>query len=146
MVKSFKDIAAEVKKKVNIDTLSSMTSFIKKKKISLWSLEKGRMFLKKQLILALFKDINAIGYKFLADETKNWNKLAAKSVNENTKRIRHALSEWAESYIVPGNRYDWNKASRNLKLGKEVQDTQLWIDSTDCPLKGRYSVSRKNPS
>lgn len=143
MVKTYKDISQAVQKKVKNATLSSMLDFIKKKKLKLWGLEKGRLFLKKQLVLMLYKDINAVGYTSLSQETKNWNKITAKSLNKNTKKIRKALAEWGKSHITPGDSSGWDKAKRNCDLGELVKNTQLWIDSTDYPLKGRYFVSKR---
>jgi hypothetical protein len=50
---------------------------------------------------------------------------------------------WAKSQLVLGTSRDWNNAVRNCGLKGVVKDVNLWMDSTDFPLEGVKSVSRK---
>lgn len=146
MVTSLSTIKSEVHSKIRKLTIDALDKYLAKKDPSLWGIEKPRSFRKSQLYIQLYKDMNAIGYCKLEKETKSWNKITLKSLRTNTRRIRYWLSKWGKKQIQIGALSDWSKAKRNVVLGKQVEDANLWMDSTDCPLKGKYSISKKDKS
>jgi hypothetical protein len=146
MVKTLAELKVSVHERVKKTTVDKMVKYIEKSKISLWGLEKGRQFLRNQIYVQLYKDMFAIGYWKIHKDIKNWNKIGYKSIRTNTRRIRHHLFQCSKKYITPGTTSDWKYACRNVELGNDVADASLWMDSTDCRLQGKYTVSKNDPS
>ena len=87
MVLLRKELKQKVEAKLKKTTIKELTTYMKKKEISLWGQDKGKKFEDDCLLLALYHDLYGIGYNKIEQEIKNWRPLSAKSIRHNTSCI-----------------------------------------------------------
>ena len=126
-----------IDKDIKKSTFESMLEWLLTHRLNLWGEEQGRNFAKKNLLVWLWKDLNAYGTDFVEEETRPWLKIVAKSINHNSDAIRSSLQDWAIDIIRIGNVAEWKFAARHAKMAKAVDDMTLLIDSSD------FSAQRK---
>lgn len=119
-------------------------TYIRSHQPSLWAAEKPRSFLKDQILLTLYKDLYGVGYHQLAADASFGYTITDHSLNNNCKKIREVLHQWSGEVITIGNEQEWNNQAKNCSFGRRVSDVNLWIDSSDFPMIGKSSVSRKS--
>ena len=61
----------------------------------LWGLDQSRDYERKTLVLALYKDLFAVGYDRVISSVDVGFKLRSKTLRHNTKIIRKILAEWS---------------------------------------------------
>lgn len=137
-------VKSRVVKTVGKKTVKSMMSFLQRNGANLWGLNKNQDFLKKTLILTLFKDIEGIGINKLLAGVKHWYPVSDKSLNHNIKEIRRVLANWGTHQIFLGYADDWNDARDNSWYPDSMKRTNLWVDSSDFGLTGKRKISRKS--
>ncbi len=139
-----KRILKIVEKKLGIRVLKEILEFIETKKPDLWGEKQGPEYLTVNVILTIYKDTCAKGYSTVAALAKLKNVLHGKTFAHNAKVLRKALAEWGRSQVTLDSKEDWNRAAKNIKLGKSVAKANLWIDSVDFPTtKKPYRKSKK---
>jgi hypothetical protein len=146
MPKSERQLKVYIQKKIPARTLLAILNFVKREEPALWGLVRGRGYEHRCTLAALYKDMTGIGYCKLASEIATWLNVPSTTLQHNTEVIRRILGKWGEERIVLGTLQDWQQASRNMKWKKEIKGSCLWMDSVDFRLKGKRSVSRKDPS
>ena len=83
------------------------------------------------VLLTLYKNLYGNGFHHIADEIDFHYKLTEHSIRHNIPLVRNVLSGWANGEITLGNLHDWKAAARHGNFGELVQDSNLWIDSSD---------------
>ena len=121
------NVREKVEAKIKKDTIKELKRYLEKKKPSLWGSDKGRYFVKDCLLLALYHDLEGIGYARIEKEIKQWRPLTSKSIRHNTKEIRQTLSTWADEQIRLGDEHDWNQAYKSLSLNERLEGVNLWM-------------------
>jgi len=113
--------------------------------LKLWGQDKGRLFVRKNLYAALFRDIYGWGYNDLSKEFRNWLGIAGPTLSHNTKLIRKEIGEYFSQFISIGTRSEWDRRASRLSKSKELADVNLFIDSSDFPLEGTNSQGSSLP-
>lgn len=145
MPKEYAEIEFIVKSRVTNRVFNTMLNYLEAHRPSLWGEEQPRNFLKRNLIMALYKDMENIGYQKLLKEVRFGTKLNHKSLEHNTEAIREVLAEWGKASVKLGSVNDWNTALRNVQLNKKLEGVNLWIDSTDFPMEKKKGRGPKDP-
>jgi hypothetical protein len=123
-----------------------LVRYVEGKNLTLWCQDKRRGFERNSMYLALYKDIEGIGYNSLQAKVKSWHPMSSKTLRRNTKALRKVFKGWGRKRIKLGNKQAWDKAVRHHSFPNQLKRVNLWIDSEDLRLTGRYVVSRKDPS
>jgi len=148
MILQFRHLTAKVHshipEKVVLLCLTDFKETVNREKTKLWGQNKKTTAVRNYFYLALYHDITCTGYNELSISVKNWFKTSGNSIRVNTKRIREFMYYWSEQYIEIGDSQDWNNAASVIKTKKELEEVNLWIDSTDFNLEGKHTVSKSN--
>lgn len=135
-------VTVEVNRKLRHNELKIMQDYAKHHfRQHLW----GDHKVEDVVLLAMYKDLYGFGYRAIEERINFGYKITHHSLEHNIPLIRECLRGWAETVIVPGNSTEWKAARSGLKLGSKVNDGNLWMDSTDFPVSGKVSTSRKSP-
>lgn len=59
-----------VLKKIKKKTFDALFAYVEKHPLKLWGAKKDRLFLRKSVFLALYKDLEHVGYSWLSDMVK----------------------------------------------------------------------------
>ena len=110
----------------------------------LWGLDQSRDYVRKTLVLALYKDLFAVGYDRIIASVDIGFQLRSKTLRHNTKIIRKILAEWSRKQIVNEGRTKWDVHRLMLPRRKELHDVNLLIDSSDFRRSGKQSMSTKD--
>jgi hypothetical protein len=140
---SYDQVKNQLFQRIPENVVSDIKKFVLKNPPSLWGEQQPRHFLRHMVTLSLYKDAYKVGYQRLVKSVNLNFKITHKSLQKNIERIRRVMKLWAKSQLVLGTSRDWNNAVRNCGLKGVVKDVNLWMDSTDFPLEGVKSVSRK---
>lgn len=140
MCNTLKYYKEKVHKRVHEKIVEDCYSFMKKSQIKLIARKKNsRMFDKKLLYLAIYKDCYNIGYKTLHKEQKIVQ-IGERSLREDIKRIREVLSKWGETKIDCGELPAWRRSFKNVKVPKALGDIHLIVDSSDFTISGKLKT------
>lgn len=123
----------------------SIQKFIVEKDPKLWGEQKPRKFVEHMVVLVLYKDVFKIGYQQVCRRVNLEYNVTHKSLQKNAERLRPLMKQWAKVHVILGSLTDWKQAARNCGLTGDVKSANMWMDSTDIPLEGKKSVSRKDP-
>jgi len=146
MPKSYKDILNTVSKKIGRNCLEALSTYVHRKNPSLWGEIKRKDFIRRSLVIALYKDLESVGYCKLRNEVHSWYPPTAKSLLNNQKKLRVICANWAKKQIRMPTVAVLRHRSQTAKLPLEVEDTVGWMDSTDFRLEGKRKTSRKHSS
>ena len=141
-------IEIKVHPKVPQNTVHSLVEFIAHRQPTMWGQESPsttHAHIQDMIYLWLYKDIEGIGYQNLAKIIRFPYKITHKSLRHNIQLIRALAALWALEYIHVGMPEEWNQAASQCHLNVQLRDTNLWMDSTDFPISGKCSMSKKNP-
>ena len=140
-------ITNEVRSKIAQSILNEMIEYFitKRPPYGLWGIHKPPEFESDMVYLCLYRDLFNVGYNKLSRVLNFPYKIANKSLHNNFKIVRNVLKSWAEDKIIPGSTSDWIEAASNCQFQKEVEDTNLWLDSVDIRLPGKNTLSKKDP-
>lgn len=141
---TFSKVKSRVWKIVPKKIFQELLEFVKMGNPLLWGMTRPRAFLEKSLYVTLFKIITGKGNNKLAEKIRAWYKISHKSIAHNAKILFGILGKWGKSKIVLGTSSDWNRVVRNSNFMKAVSDTNLWMDSTDFPMEGKRTISKKS--
>jgi len=144
--KSYRDVRATVVEAIGSDALIVMQNYVENQKPSLWGAQKPRDFTARSVTIALFKDIENVGFKKMKNDFSSWYFGQDKSLCHNQKVIRELLAEWGQKQVKLGKKEDWLVARDNASLPALVSDAALWMDDCDFRLEGRRKVSKKDSS
>jgi len=87
------------------DTLQSIMTYILERNLRLWVLKKSDQFVHDSILLALYKDLFAVGYKKLFGSVKKWLNCSDRSLRHNTQVLRSHLAQWGrEDHFGTGRR------------------------------------------
>ena len=67
------------------------------------------------ILICIYKDIKNLAYEKLYEKVKAWHKIAKSTLQENSKKIRRCLRDWAGVILVPDSLVALEKASRRHK-------------------------------
>lgn len=140
------DLTTEVKRRVPATILQEIINFASAANAPLWGQIKGRGFIRRYVLLALYKDAFNMGYIRLYNSVAAWLKSSSKTLRHNIRCLRLIFKDWAATRVRLGSKEEWDHLAANLKLKGAVMGTNLWMDSFDVRLEGRSTVSRKDPS
>ena len=140
----FDQIYYFVRRKLAEDIIQELINWISSQDISLWGEDKPRSLHRDMTVLALYKDLYAVGYCRLASDINFGYRITHKSLHHNVSVLRLFFEKWAVSKFILGDQNAWNAEARRCAFRTEVQDSNLWIDSTDFPLQ-RASRTNSNP-
>lgn len=138
-------VVKTVKKKVAETTLNDMHTYLVANPPDMWGFDKPRNFLMTSLVLALYKDIKAIGFNNLFSKIESWYPAKDRALRHNIKKVRKGLKHWGESCILRGEQADWERAASHVPRSGTLKQVNLWADSEDLALTGKSSVSKKDP-
>lgn len=144
MTKSYKEIKECVHKRVRKTVMTNILRNVMKRKPRFWGLKKKRNWESKTVYLAVYKYMYAVGYNALLKEIKKWYDVGPITLSTNIKRALKVTKEWSISNIKRGNASSWTIAARNTYFPKCIQDTVLWMDSSDFRLIGKNKASTKH--
>lgn len=137
-----RDVISTISRPIFLEILG----FVSDKNPTLWGEQQPRFFLRRHLILSMYKDMKNLGYNSLLASVEQLGfKMNHKSFQRNTKVLRAIVAQWAEGTIILGNLQEWQRAAHHVKLSKCVEDICLWMDSTDFPLQKWRGCTRKDP-
>ena len=97
------------------------------------------------ILICIYKDIKNLAYEKLYEKVKAWHKIAKSTLQENSKKIRRCLRDWAGVILVPDSLVALEKASRRHKRPPPCAGVNLWIDSSDFAETETTGLSRKDP-
>ena len=93
----------------------------------------------------MYYDMKGRAWNYLADDCYSWLKLAGSSLRTNYQRIRRKLHDLIiGNWIKYGDVNEWDRNSARIEKSNDFQDVNLWADSTDYPITGTRSMSRKD--
>lgn len=124
--------------------MNEVVQFVLEKNLTLWGVHLKEEAVRIAVYLTAYKDLYGIGYTALKLSIKDWLRLGNTSLQHNTKKIRKAMADWAFTRFVLGSAEDWNELAKHLPDIKGEPRVNLWMDSTDIPLTGKRTVSRKS--
>ena len=110
----------------------------------LWGQEQCDDFVRKMVILALYKDLFSVGFECITKTVDVGFKFRSKALRHNTKLIRKILAEWSEKQILNEGRRVWDKNCDLLPRRKGLHDVNLLIDSSDFCHSVKQSTSTKD--
>jgi len=140
------DIEKFVFQRIGRNRFQKVFKFISANPPRLWGEQQPRNFLRTNLLLSLYKDMNCIGFKSLIQRVRHLPfKMNHKSFQHNTEQLRRTAAEWARLSIHLGSKGEWTTSAKDVALDEQVAGISLWMDSKDFPLEGKRSVSRKSP-
>jgi len=145
MGKTYRQLEAKVRRRVTRPVLQELEREVKKKVGKLWATRKGRNFVREQLVLALYKDLQNKGYNTVHNDTHAWTRCSSKTLRHNTKIVREAAAVWAMKQIKLGDSRSWNRAAEGLDVEGPAAASNLWLDSVDLPKEGKRTTSRSGP-
>jgi DDE superfamily endonuclease len=96
------------------------------------------------ILICIYKDIKNLSYEELYGKVKLWHRIAKSTLEENTKKVRRCLREWAEIILVPDSFAALEKAARRHKRPAPCIGVNLWIDSSDFAETETTGLSRKD--
>ncbi len=140
------NLTTEVKRRVPTTILQEIINFASTANAPLWGQIKGRGFIRRYVLLALYKDAFNMGYIHLYNSVAAWLKSSSKTLCHNICCLRLIFKDWATTRVWLGLKEEWDHLAANLKLKGAVMGTNLWMDSFDVRLEGRSTVSCKDPS
>ena len=94
--------------------------------------------------LCLYHVITGHGFNQIAFDLEYPYMINHNSLGYNIMSIRKVLGDWGAAKIKPGNLAAWKLAASDCNLPPSVNDTLLWIDSTDVQIEGRRKFSKKS--
>jgi hypothetical protein len=141
--KQFQDLVHE---RLDARAVKEVIEFTKSKAIYFWGEVRPRDVEKDWIMIALFKDLYHVGYTKLALEIKDFVKTSSRAICHNVELARKVMNEWAETVIKLGTVAEWKAISRNCHLTGECKDANLWMDSSDFPIKRFKGYTKKHPS
>ncbi len=143
--RSKQEVYKKVQKVIGKEAMRHTKRFLETNKPKLWGRDKSGDFLDRCLNLAIYKYVENIGYKQLDADTKEWNKLSHHSITENTHRITDKLALWGENQIIAGDKEIWEKHMEGVSRRSTVADVNLFVDSTDYAIEGRFKKAKDEP-
>lgn len=141
---TFTVLAEHVHEYVLPETIHNMRVYCTQRPPVLWADRPPRSFLTKMIYVTLYRDLTRTGFCRLQHAVHFWLPISITSLQHNVRKIRCALKCWAKLKIELGSAIDWNLLTRNSNFPKLVQDTNLWIDSTDFPLERKKKRTKKS--
>ena len=141
---SYLQIQEELFSRISESQVKELIIFIQAQNPILWGEQQPRNFVSNMVTLVLYKDAFKIGYQKLVKRVKLSYKITHKSLQHNAEVLRLLMKEWSKKHITLGSESDWNQAVHNCGFKGEIKNANLWMDSTDIPLEGRKSISRKD--
>jgi len=142
---NFSHYEQKVKEKIKLRVLKELLSFLKRKKINIWCAVGRKNLVYTFLVLALYKDLYGRGYTELTNDIHDWLMISSKTLRHNVKEIRKYGYKWARKQLEAGALSEWKSAVRRKKFKKPLKNVTLFLDSVDFPLRGKTSVSKKDP-
>jgi len=139
-------VKTTIEETIGINCYEAVWSYIEDRTISLWGYEQPESFKEDSLMLCIYKDVVHIGYCKLAKAVKTWHPVVDKTLRHNTQKMRRYLGKWGRCLINIGNCEEWKNSARNLRRNEYTRDVNLWIDSTDFPLRGKRNPKGPNHS
>lgn len=144
MPHSYIDIKKKVRQRIKERTLKSIWRHVKIAKPALWGSHRPRNHLRKAVVVALYKDMFAIGYRNLALDVKEWLKADEKTHGHNQKLLRKLFAEWAARKTSLGSLQEWERISAGSVPKSTKSPPHLFIDSTDFRRTGKKRTSKKS--
>ncbi len=114
-----------------------------RQEVTLWGSHKPRDFLQVTLRLALYHDLEAVGYCRLTHFRDLPCLINHKSLYRNVTVLRRYMGQWAHSHIQEGSLHEWRAAARYAGFPKLVNDVTLLIDSVDLRIENEKNNLRK---
>jgi hypothetical protein len=139
------DLTTEVKRRVPATILQEIINFASAANAPLWGQIKGCGFIHHYVLLTLYKDTFNMGYIHLYNSMAAWLKSSSETLCHNIHCLHLIFKDWATMQVWLSSKEEWDHLAANLKLKGAVMGTNLWMDSFDVHLKGRSTVSCKDP-
>jgi hypothetical protein len=140
------NIATEVRNRIPNAIFKKIWGFVREKEPALWGEKKPKGYLKKNFLLALYKDLYGKGYSKLMMQIGSKDRMHNSTFQHNVKVLRGVLAEWGRTQVELGTPEDWASAASDLDLPKSIEDVTLWIDSVDFPFTKRKDRKSKQGS
>lgn len=142
---SFRIVVKKVKQKIKQIIWENIISYFTTQRLNLWGEQQPDDFQYNMVVITIFKDLFKISFSDLLSDYDMGFHLSKTSLEHNIKVIRRILSEWGDEKIMLGDCEDWDARVKRIKIGKKVEGTNLWIDSTDYPMRGMAEIKKKHP-
>jgi hypothetical protein len=94
--------------------------------------------------LAIYKDIEGIGYQKLNRSISFGFHINAKSLDHNVRAVRRISRVWSEQQLKLGRLRDWTSAASTTHQSEVLGIVHLWIDSSDFPLQRAQGSSTRD--
>jgi len=83
----------------------------------------------------------------LVKDCRSWLKVAGSTLRINWQRIRAKFHDYIiQNWIKIGDMNEWDRVAANVNKGESFKDINLWMDSTEFPIAGSRSISKKSLS
>ncbi len=145
MTLTYKEIRDMVELRVKKRTIDLMVKFLKNRGVKLGGHQQPITFIRRSVYLQLYKDCYHVSFSLLSAQTKLWYTVNHKTLDKNIKKVREELYLWGKSQVTPGSLSEWENAIKKVKIPKQVQNTCLWIDSTDCQVERKDFPLKQHP-
>lgn len=142
---TFRDLQYEVRAKLPAKVLKSMKNSLSFKEKELWATKRCNQFNYVCLLVTLLKDLNGWSFNKLLDYLEGLQHFAKKSLEHNVQVIRRKLRQWSETVLVTPPSATLIRMAKRLNRPKSCENVYIWMDSTECRLTGKNSMSRKHP-
>ena len=139
------EIIRRVENKIGDETLQVINEAVVVNLKQLWGYDKPASFEKDQILLTVYKDLFGLSFRDVVNNINIGYQITEHSFKHNVPIVREALSNWANGEIRVGNLAEWKEAASKTRFGNRVADANLWMDSSDYPIVGKSSTSRKSP-
>jgi len=95
------------------------------------------------VLVTIYKDLFAVGNDKILKQFPFIN-IYSRTLRHKVKISRYYLYLWALDNIRVGDVFEWSRSMRKVRLGSKINDANLMIDSSDFPMLGKSSTSRKS--
>src|SRR5271156_5988464 len=144
MPSSLPHIRRKVDHKFGAPLLKKIRKFVVKNNPNLWGSKRSKDYITDCLYIALYKDAYGIGYDDITAQVHSSLEVSSKTVFINTQTLRELLCTWVKQQIKLGSSKQCIYDARNTPKADELAKVSLWMDSTDVPLIGKSSTSRRS--
>lgn len=135
----------KVKAKVGEELLDELVEYVKDDEPNLWGEQQPPdHFQEDMVLLTIYKDMTGDGFEKLEKDIDFGYKITHQSLHHNIQVLRDVLREYALENMKVGTLHAWKKAAKKCGLGAQVQDANLWMDSTDIRILKQKGYGKRS--
>lgn len=106
--------------------------------------ERRKDFVSLSIQAAIYKDLHAVSYSDLSDQTVSLFPGSDRTLRTNVQSIRKKLRRWSDQVLVPESVDNLKKRAKNQRKVRSFGTVHLWVDTTEFRLTGKSTMRRKD--